>query len=92
MKQGKGHGVVIMNHAKYIEECLSILQGKQFMKLDYDPTSKLESRVQRTLRKMKSKLPENIYKNFYPTGSAPGKLYEMQRFTNSHLMMLTTYL
>ena len=75
MKQDKGHGVVIMNHAKYLEECLSILQGKQLMKLDYDPTSKLESKVQRTLRKMKSKLPENIYKNFYPTGSAPGKLY-----------------
>ena len=46
-----------MNHAKYLEECLSILQGKQLMKLDYDPTSKLESKVQRTLRKMKSKLP-----------------------------------
>ena len=43
MKQDKGGGVVIMNRTKYLEECLSILQGKQFMKSDYDPTSKLES-------------------------------------------------
>ena len=43
MKQDKGGGVVIMNRSKYLEECLSILQGKQFMKSDYDPTSKLES-------------------------------------------------
>ena len=28
-----------------------------------------------TLRKIKSKLPENIYKKLYPTGSYPGKLY-----------------
>ena len=45
------------------------------MKLDQDPTSKLESKVQRILRKIKSKLPENIYKKLYPTGSAPGKFY-----------------
>ena len=64
-----------MNLTKYLEECLSILQGKQFMKSDYDPTSKLESYVQRTLRKIKLKLPESLYKNFYPTGSAPGKFY-----------------
>ena len=43
MKQDKGGGVVIMNRSKYLEEYLSILQGKQFMKSDYDPTSKLES-------------------------------------------------
>ena len=45
------------------------------MKLDHDPTSKLESKVQRTLLKIKSKLPESIYKKLYPTGSAPGKFY-----------------
>ena len=37
-----------MNLSKYLEKCLSILQEKQFMKLDHDPTSKLESKVQRT--------------------------------------------
>ena len=75
MKQDRGRGVVIMNRSKYLEKFLSILQGKQFMKLDHDPTSKLETKVQRTLRKIKSKLLENIYKKLYPTGSAPGKFY-----------------
>ena len=45
------------------------------MKLDHNPTGKLESKVQRVLRKIKSKLPENIYKTLDPTGSAPGKFY-----------------
>ena len=75
MKQDKECGVVIMNYSKYLEKCLSILQGKQFMKLDYHPTSKLESKVQRTLCKIKSKLPENSYKKLYCTGSAQGKFY-----------------
>ena len=44
MKQDKGFGVIIMNCLKYLEKCSSILQGKQFMKLDHNPTSKLESR------------------------------------------------
>ena len=92
MKQDKGRGVVIMNRLKYLEKCLSILQGEQFMKLDYDPTSKLESKVQITLRKIKSKLLENIYKKLFPAGSAPGKFYGNVRFTNSHLMILKTYL
>ena len=67
MKQDKGRGVVILDNTKYIDKCLSILATKQFSKLDYDPTNKLESKVQQTLRKMKSKLPENVYKRFYPT-------------------------
>ena len=62
IKQDKGWGVVILDRTKYIDKCLSMLATKQFSKLDYDPTSKLESRVQRTLRKIKSKLPENVYK------------------------------
>ena len=31
--------------------------------------------MQRTLRKIKSKLPENVDKKLYPTGSYPGKFY-----------------
>ena len=62
IKQDKEWGVVILDRTKYIDKCLSMLATKQLSKLDYDPTSKLESRVQRTLRKIKSKLPENVYK------------------------------
>ena len=67
MKQHKKCGFVIINCSIYLEKCLSTLQGKQFMKLDHDPTSKLESKVQRTLRQSKSKIQENIYKKLYPT-------------------------
>ena len=74
-KQDKGHGVVTLDRTKYIDKCLSMIATKQFSKLDYDPTSKLESKVQRSLRKIKSKLPENVYKKLYPTGSYPGKFY-----------------
>ena len=48
---------------------------KQFLKLDYNPTSKLESKVQRTWRKIKLKMPENAYKKLFPTGSYPHKFY-----------------
>ena len=61
--------VVILDCTKYIDKCLSILATKQFSKLDYDPKSKLESKVEQTLRKIKSKLPENVYKKLYLTGS-----------------------
>ena len=61
--------VVILDCTKYNDKCLSILATKQFSKLDYDPKSKLESKVEQTLRKIKSKLPENVYKKLYLTGS-----------------------
>ena len=48
---------------------------KQFSKLEDVPTSKLESKAQKTSRKIKSKLPENVYKKIYPTVSYPGKFY-----------------
>lgn len=42
VKQDKGRGVVIMNRSEYFEKCFSILQSKQFTKLNYDPTVTLE--------------------------------------------------
>ena len=52
-----------------------MLGTKEFAKLDNVPTSKLESKIQRTLRKIKSKLPEKVCRKLYPTGSCPGKFY-----------------
>ena len=75
IQQDKGRGVVVLDRTKYIDKCLPTVGKKQFSKLDYDPTSKLESKVQRTLRKIKLKLHENVYKKLYPTGSYPGKFY-----------------
>ena len=75
IKQDNGRGVVILDRTKYIDRCFPMVATKQFSKLCYDPASKLESKVQRTLRIIKQKLPENVYKKLYPTGSYPGKLY-----------------
>ena len=45
------------------------------MKLDKNPTSSYESKIQRTLRKIKSKLSTEEYKKLYPTGSNAGRFY-----------------
>ena len=52
---------------------MSFLTTKQFKQVDSDPTKTLESKVQRSLRKLKSKLSPYEYKKLYPTGSSTGK-------------------
>ena len=44
-------------------------------KLDQDPTCYIENKVQRTLRKIKSTMPQNVYSKLYPSRSCPGKFY-----------------
>ena len=75
LKQDKGRGVVLMDRHKYSVKCLTLLSTKQFTTLTNDPTKTLESKVQRTLRKIKSKFTEQKYKKLYPTGSCPWKFY-----------------
>ena len=72
LKQDKERGVVIMNRPKYLEKCYTILDSNQFSKLDQDPTCYMENKVQRTLRKVKSMMPQNVYSKLYPSGSCPG--------------------
>ena len=55
-KQEKERGVVIVNCSKQLEKCLSILQGKQLIKLYDDLANKLQIKVQGALRKTESKL------------------------------------
>ena len=74
-KEDKGRGVVILDKNIYVDKCLSILDINQFMKLDKNPTSSYESKIQRTLRKIKSKLSTEEYKKLYPTGSNAGRFY-----------------
>ena len=75
LKQDKGRRVVILDKIIYVEKCLSILDTNQFMKLDKNPTSSYESKIQRKLRKIKSKLSTEEYKKPYPTGSNAGRFY-----------------
>ena len=64
-----------MNRNVYTDKCFSILNLSQFTQLNHDPTNKSEPKLQRVIRKLKPKLPSNIYSNFYPSGSCPGKFY-----------------
>ena len=75
MKQDKGRGVVVINRGKYSDKCLAILYTEQFLQLQKNPTSSLERKVQCTLRKIKQKIPTDVYAKLYPTGSSPGKFY-----------------
>ena len=75
MKQDKGRGVVVMYRSKYHEKCLSILQTEQFTKLRHDPTKSIENKIQRELRKLKTRLTIQEYHQLYPTGSNPGRFY-----------------
>ena len=64
-----------MDRHKYTGKCLALLSTKQFTTLTKDPTKTLESKVQWTLQKIKSKFTEQEYKKLYPTGSCPGIFY-----------------
>ena len=55
LKHHKGR-VVILNRSRYIEKCLLIVDSSQFLQVDKDPTVSIESKVQRTLRKIKDKI------------------------------------
>ena len=66
---------MVIDKHKYLEKCMSFLTTKQFKQVDSDPTKTLESKVQGSLRKLKSKLSPYECKKLYPTGSSPGKFY-----------------
>ena len=75
LKQDKGRGVVLPDKTRYGEKCFSIISTNKFKKLDKNPTVSYEPKIQRTLRKMKSRFTLQEYNKVYPTGSKAGKLY-----------------
>ena len=68
LKQDKGRGVVILDTTKYTEKCMALLNTERFKRLTTDPTATTERKIQKVLRKIKSK-------RLYPTGSAPAQFY-----------------
>ena len=64
-----------MDQNKYTEKFISLLNSKEFQKLDNDSTKTTEEKIQRILRRIKPKLSEHEYKVLYPPGSSPGKFY-----------------
>ena len=67
-----------MDRSKYMEKCLSILGTSQFAEIHHDTTAYIEGKVQRTLRKIKNKLPSFVYSEIYPTGSLPRKFHRTE--------------
>ena len=64
-----------MDRSKYIEKRLQQLDAPNFKKLSTDTTKSNESKVQRTLLKIKNKVDKSTYEKIYPSGSNPGKFY-----------------
>ena len=64
-----------MDRGKYLNKCLAMLNTEEFVQLQKDPTSSLERKIQRMLRKIKQKLPIDVYAKLCPKGSSPGKFY-----------------
>ena len=65
-----------MDSSKYTEKCLEILGNDQFANINDDPTKRTESKIQRCVCKLKSKITKDEYWKLYSTGSNPGKFYE----------------
>ena len=82
LQQDKGRGIVKMDRRKHLHKCFDILNTEQFIKLPNNPTSSIEKKVQRNLRKIKQKLPKDIYIKLYPTGSSPVNFMAQPRFTS----------
>ena len=74
LKQDRGRGVVILDKAKYTEKFIILLNTERFKKITTDPTAATERKIQKVLRKVKSKFSEQEYKGLNQKGSAPAPL------------------
>ena len=65
---------------QHVKQCFSILDTNQLMKLDKNPTTLDESKIQHTLRKIKSKLSTEEYKNFVQLVPMLVDFIELQKY------------
>ena len=65
-----------MDCKKYLDKCYTILDLNDFTKLDQDATCCSENKFQKTLKKMKYAMPQNVYSKFFPSGSCLSKFYQ----------------
>ena len=52
-----------------------MLDNEQFLKIYDDPTKRIEGKIRRCVRKIKSKVSKDEFSNIYPTGYSPGTFY-----------------
>ena len=67
-------------------KCLEILETNQFTKLNHNPTKSVEVKIQRLLRKPKSRMSQKQYYQLYPTGLVQKNFTGQLKSTNYHLM------
>ena len=82
-KPDKGRGIVILDKQDYITKVEELLSDfTKFKQILSDPAkfiTKLEDKLNRTLRSLKEKLSEITYKQLFATGSKPGILYGLPK-------------
>ena len=61
IRQDKGRGVAIVDISKYTGKHLELLETNQFLKLKHNSTKSFENEIQRTLRKLKTRLSTQQY-------------------------------
>ena len=64
-----------MDSSKYTEKCLGLLKNDRFAKINDDPAERIESKIQRCVRKLKSKIAKEEYSKLYSIGSNPDQCY-----------------
>ena len=79
LRQDKGRGVVLLDKKTYVEKSLAFLEGRQFQKLETDPTKSFQSRVQRKMLSMKKAFSKDTYKKLYPSASHPGLYFGLAK-------------
>ena len=86
MRPDKGNGVVILNRDDYINKVLSILDDpSKFCTLESDVLDicqRREGKLMRFLRDSllkKGVIPDEVYRELYPSGSTPGVLYGLPK-------------
>ena len=51
----------IIDHSKYTEKCIELLENDRFAKVNDDPTKRIESKIQICVPKLKSKITKQEY-------------------------------
>ena len=86
LRPDKGNGVVILNRVDYINKAESLLSdASKFKKLDTDLLDLCLKRENKLIRFLRDKLlkqnsiPDDVYKELFPSGSTPGVLYGLPK-------------
>ena len=78
--------MVLLNRNDYIKQMNEILSdSSKFMKLDIKPRKEINSLLQQEerfisfLKKVKTSISDQLYKELYPRGSEPGIMYDLSK-------------